>query len=88
MDPATPTFKSKSTLILDLPPSCLEFVPRSQSYFVVGTYFLEPSAAENVSSMIEINQTRSGSLNLYSLQNDEMYPFLNVESQSTVDVAS
>lgn len=88
MESPTPTFKSKSTLILDLPPSCLEFVPLSQSHFVVGTYFLESSAAENVTSTEEINQKRSGSLNLYNVQSDEMYPFLGMELQSTVDVAS
>ena len=75
MDPPPPTIKPKLTITLDLPPSCLEFVPFSQVHFVVGTYFLESCAAENVSSLEKINQKRSGSLNLYLLQNHKMYPF-------------
>lgn len=81
MDPRTPTLKSKLTKIVDLPPSSLEFVPSSQIHFVVGTYFLESDAAENVSSTQETNQKRTGSLDLYRLLNDEMYPFLSVESK-------
>lgn len=74
------TLKSNLTIFLDLPPSCLEFVPFLQNYFVVGTYFLESSSANNNDSTIkEITQKRSGSLNLYRLQNNEMY-FFSVES--------
>ena len=32
---------STQSLILDLPPSCIEFCPAYPSYFVVGTYNLQ-----------------------------------------------
>lgn len=32
------------SLILDLPPSCIEFCPAHPGYFVVGTYYLERTA--------------------------------------------
>lgn len=31
---------------LDLPPSCVEFCPVFPSYFLVGTYSLQPGTAE------------------------------------------
>lgn len=77
MNSPIPTLKSNLTIFLDLPPSCLEFVPFLRNYFVVGTYFLESTSVNNIDSIIaEITQKRSGSLSLYLLQNNEMYPFL------------
>jgi hypothetical protein len=32
---------------LDLPPSCIEFCPAFPSYFVVGTYSLQPDGSGN-----------------------------------------
>ncbi len=31
--------------VLDLPPSCVEFCPAYPSYFLVGTYSLQPDGA-------------------------------------------
>jgi diphthamide biosynthesis protein 7 len=36
---------SLSSRVLDLPPSCVEFCPASPSYFLVGTYSLQPDGA-------------------------------------------
>lgn len=36
--------KSRCTLYLDLPPSCIREVPGNLGYFVIGTYYLEDSA--------------------------------------------
>lgn len=38
------TIHSQSCLTLDLPPSCIAFNQRHPRFFVVGTYFLHPSA--------------------------------------------
>lgn len=73
MDHTTPNIKSKLNIILDLPPSCLEFVPFSPNLFVVGTYFLEPNSADHELSTREGAQERTGSLSLYRLKNNEMY---------------
>lgn len=32
---------STQSMVLDLPPSCIEFCPSHPSFFVVGTYYLE-----------------------------------------------
>ncbi len=37
----TKSIYSTHSLILDLPPSCVEFCPAFPSFFVVGTYNLE-----------------------------------------------
>ena len=83
------TLKSNLTIFLDLPPSCLEFVPFLPNFFVVGTYFLESTSVNNTGSTIaEITQKRSGSLNLNRLENNEMYPFSVMNSRNAlVDVA-
>ncbi|POS80930.1 hypothetical protein DHEL01_v200697 [Diaporthe helianthi] len=39
--------ESFQSMILDLPPSCIEFCPRYPSLFLVGTYYLETSEAES-----------------------------------------
>lgn len=61
----TTPIKSKTQTILDLPPSCLEFSPDSDRYFIVGTYFLEPDNYR--AGRIETVQARSGSLILFHL---------------------
>lgn len=73
---------SIQSLILDLPPSCIEFCPEAPDYFVVGTYFLEKkeqdeSAAAELDDMEDEDmpkeaQKRSGSLILSQLVGDEM----------------
>lgn len=87
------TFNTKSSknaipigsLILDLPPSCLEFVPVSEATlwaaeepcFVVGTYDLQkeqPDGAENEEEATSMpkEQSRQGSLTLFRLKNGEL----------------
>lgn len=73
--------KSESILsvLLDLPPSCIEFTPKSitppslRNCFVVGTYYLEPSADGRQDADNEIGQKRSGSLVAYRLQGKNLY---------------
>ena len=68
------TVQSYLSLILDSPPSCLEFVPEDLAYphhFVVGTYSLETDGnAEIVQGSSP--QTRSGSLQLFALKDQEL----------------
>jgi len=74
------TINSIESLVLDLPPSCIEFCPAAPSYFVVGTYLLEPkaqseNARQNTSSSeaeAEEAQKRSGSLVVFKLEEDKM----------------
>jgi diphthamide biosynthesis protein 7 len=75
---------SVQSLILDLPPSCIEFCPVARDYFVVGTYFLEKKeqdagvadATEDEEGQIQNvdkkPQTRTGSLILFKIEGDEM----------------
>ena len=73
------------SLILDLPPSCLEFVPLSidtpwavdQPCFVVGTYDLQKDDQEgggNDEEAVPVpkEQSRQGSLTVFGLKNDEL----------------
>jgi diphthamide biosynthesis protein 7 len=78
------SINSIQSLILDLPPSCIEFCPVARDYFVVGTYFLEKKeqdagvedAAEDEEQKSEdvdkTPQTRTGSLILFKVEGDEM----------------
>ncbi|KAI1428936.1 hypothetical protein F5Y12DRAFT_583329 [Xylaria sp. FL1777] len=65
-------------LILDLPPSCIEFCPAHPDHFVVGTYNLEKEEPTNVDEegshddednhqIVKIPQTRNGSLAVFRL---------------------
>ncbi|KAJ5909749.1 hypothetical protein N7504_004392 [Penicillium tannophilum] len=56
--------RSQTTVFLDQPPSCLEFCPEIRDHFVVGTYLL--SETKNESG--EIQQTKTGSLQLWKLE--------------------
>ena len=62
----TPSIKSSTGAILDLPPSCLEFSPGCDRYFVVGTYCLQPE--NDRAGGKETVQARSGSLMLFHLE--------------------
>ncbi|KAF2806455.1 uncharacterized protein BDZ99DRAFT_449205 [Mytilinidion resinicola] len=55
---------SIDSLVLDLPPSCVEFWPHDPEYAVVGTYNLEGSnpSEEQTESVSEKPQSRNGSL--------------------------
>jgi diphthamide biosynthesis protein 7 len=78
------SINSVKSIILDLPPSCIEFCPVARDYFVVGTYFLEKKeqnvnvedAAEDEEQKSEdvdkTPQTRTGSLILFKVEGDEM----------------
>lgn len=72
-----PRIPSIAHMVLDLPPSCMEFAPAGllQDYFVVGTYHLESSndgkdrqGAEEGDEPAAAQQVRSGSLILFRLQ--------------------
>lgn len=59
---------SKFSLVLDLPPSCVQFCPAHPRFFVVGTYNLEKDEArqdEEESSADRKSQSRSGSLVIF-----------------------
>ncbi|OHF04377.1 hypothetical protein CORC01_00229 [Colletotrichum orchidophilum] len=74
MGDSAPFIASKQSLILDLPPSCVEFCSSYPSYFVVGTYNLvkEEEAGVESSDSADVAapkkpQSRNGSLILYRL---------------------
>ena len=71
------TISSTKTVILDLPPSCIEFWPQDGRYFVVGTYYLEkPADVEGVNpdgaQTANNPQKRSGSMVLFRVDGDDV----------------
>ncbi|TIA01125.1 WD40 repeat-like protein [Aureobasidium pullulans] len=75
---------SIQSLVLELPPSCIEFCPVARDYFVVGTYFLEKKEQEATAEDTAENnndeeseevekkpQTRTGSLTLFKVEDDK-----------------
>jgi diphthamide biosynthesis protein 7 len=78
------SINSVQSLILNLPPSCIEFCPVARDYFVVGTYFLEKkeqdasvgdAAGDEEEKSEDVDkkpQTRTGSLILFKIEGDEM----------------
>lgn len=62
--------EAMQTLLLDLPPSCIEFCPSYPDYFVVGTYDLQKDSAE---ASHQQSQTRNGSLLVFRLNGDKVY---------------
>ena len=52
---------------IDLPPSCIEFVPGYPDFFVVGTYNLQKEVDTG-----SLPQSRTGSLNLLRIFGDEL----------------
>lgn len=81
------TITSQCSLILDLPPSCIEFSPTSPDLFVVGTYYLDtaPMAAATPTpqhddeslqlsdSELQPSQQRTGSVILLQLLDAQVY---------------
>ncbi|KAL2880889.1 hypothetical protein SGCOL_003916 [Colletotrichum sp. CLE4] len=74
MGNSAPIITSKQSLILDLPPSCIEFCSSHPSYFVVGTYNLvkeeetTTELSENADvAVLKKPQNRNGSLIVYQL---------------------
>ena len=79
------SINSIKSLVLDLPPSCIEFCPANRDYFVVGTYYLEKKEQdasveeernedeeEKSEDVDKKPQTRTGSLILFKVEGDEM----------------
>lgn len=77
------TISSSQSMVLDLPPSCIEFCPAHPSYFLVGTYNLQKEEDgrvdeeglkdEEESDVKEEegqrSQSRTGSIIVFQLQN-------------------
>ncbi len=68
-----PTINSNQSIILDLPPSCIDFSPLHPDCFVVGTYYLEPESGVSHTLRQDDHtgrpaQDRNGSLMLFSLK--------------------
>lgn len=47
---------------LDLPPSCVEFCPAFPSYFLVGTYSLQPDAGELEGGEVSFDAEEDGQI--------------------------
>lgn len=80
---------SFQSMILDLPPSCVEFCPRYPSHFLVGTYYLETSDAESNDTTkdddedeVEVKakqaQSKSGSILVFELKDGQAWVFLQI----------
>lgn len=67
-----PSFPSNHSIILDLPPSCIEFSPLHSDCFMVGTYYLEPESGASIrqedDQIRRPAQNRRGSLILFGLR--------------------
>ena len=69
---SVPVLTSRASLVLDLPPSCVQFCPSHADYFVVGTYNLKQGGegAEGVKGDKpdgNKSQSRNGSLLLFRI---------------------
>lgn len=70
------TIEHLKTLILDLPPSCVEFDPENPQYAIIGTYNLEKSTSQEEAEEHEgtkKSQERNGSLILIKVLEDDVY---------------
>ncbi|RFU29122.1 hypothetical protein B7463_g7219, partial [Scytalidium lignicola] len=77
------TIKPLSSIILDLPPSCIEFSPENRNYFVVGTYNLQKdedtlkekgdylNEQQDIEAHPSAPQSRNGSLILFKIIEDK-----------------
>ena len=59
---------SDISIILDFPPSCIEFSPSYPDSFVVGTYCLETESEANQTT----SQSRTGTLILFNLSDGKL----------------
>ncbi|KAK2003063.1 hypothetical protein LX36DRAFT_697152 [Colletotrichum falcatum] len=81
---------SKQSLVLDLPPSCIEFCPLHPTYFVVGTYNLvkdeePPNESDDAgSSVANKTQNRNGSLLVFRLENGSVRHVQTVSHPSAI----
>lgn len=70
---------SKASLILDLPPSCVQFCPVHPEYFVVGTYSLQKDETTQTDSPDQDEpearkrQNRNGSLVLFKTDGESLF---------------
>jgi diphthamide biosynthesis protein 7 len=75
-----PAIERLRSLVLDLPPSCIEFWPSNPQYAVVGTYNLEKGAdqekddapAESEETLAKRSQQRNGSLILFQVVGNDV----------------
>lgn len=86
--------ESFQSMILDLPPSCIEICPRYPSHFLVGTYYLETSEAggkhtekDNDGDDVEVEakqaQSKSGSIIVFELKDGQAY--VSMKSQTLIE---
>jgi len=71
------TISSVQSLVLELPPSCIEFCPAHPEYLVIGTYSLETAESQSTdqvseddsfdSQAVHRSQERRGTLLVYHL---------------------
>lgn len=68
------TIASKVSLILDLPPSCIQFCPAHPKYVVIGTYNLQRDEDESAPKETEDKkpQSRNGSLIVFKLNGESL----------------
>lgn len=69
---------SRQSMVLDLPPSCIEFCPAHPSYFLVGTYNLQKEDQQqqvgddsSAEAKTKLPQSRNGSIIVFQLSDDE-----------------
>ncbi|KAK2770841.1 WD-40 repeat-containing protein [Colletotrichum kahawae] len=81
---------STQTLILDLPPSCVEWCPSHPTYLVVGTYNLikdEPGCTDLENNEVLTGkkpQNRSGSLIIFRLDNGAVHHVQTISHPSAI----
>ena len=73
---------SQVSIILDLPPSCIQFCPAHPKYFVVGTYNLQKDEPAEIVSVdnedpiettaVKTPQNRNGSLVVFKVEGDNL----------------
>lgn len=92
------TISSSQSMVLDLPPSCIEFCPAHPSYFLVGTYNLqkeedggvdEEELKDEEESDVkkeegQRSQSRTGSIIVFKLQNGEARRIQTIPQPSAV----
>ncbi|KAJ4411349.1 hypothetical protein N0V82_009000 [Gnomoniopsis sp. IMI 355080] len=93
------SISSIQSMILDLPPSCIEFCPAYPDLFVVGTYNLEKSEESQTagnqtpeeqeedpqaSGTTKQPQSRNGSIILFQLREGRVYPIQTISQPSAV----
>lgn len=61
------TISSKASLVLQLPPSCMQFCPQHPQLFVIGTYNLDKQEGGRATEELATqSSSRNGSLIVYN----------------------